>query len=123
MKYELPSVHISTAYTLNKETFTSIGHLDLPEEYMDKYEKLLGNAQARVTVSADMSLKEFGKGTSAMVSVSLNCNQDEETIGQAIDFAGIIARTYCKEQQKLAEEELVAAQQAQNPYKGPFQGK
>lgn len=123
MNVNLPSIHISTSYTLDKEVFTSIGHIDLPEEYMDKYEKLVGNGQAKVTVSADMSLKEFGKGTSAMVSVTLTCNQDEETITKAIDLGGLIVRPYCKEQQKLAEEELVAAQQAQNPYKGPFQGK
>jgi hypothetical protein len=78
----------------------------LPEEVMDAYQKIVGDAKARVTVSADMAIKNYGTGAGAMVSVSLSCNQDEETIDTAIQMAGQLARSYAMEQRSVAEEEL-----------------
>lgn len=78
----------------------------LPEEVMDAYQALVGDAKARVTVAADMAIKNYGTGAGAMVSVSLSCNQDEDTIDKAIQMAGQLARSYAVEQRAVAEEEL-----------------
>lgn len=84
---------------------------------MDEYKKLLGDAQARISVSADMALKDFGSGAGAMVTVTISCNQDKNTIEQAIDLAGSLARAYCAEQRQLAEKELENAVKAKaGPY-------
>ena len=94
-----------------------------PKEVMDEYQQLLGDCHARVTVSADMSLKDFGNGVSSMCTVSLTCNQDGNTIQRALGLAGHIARWYTKENRKLADDELkavVAQQQAALPNNGTY---
>lgn len=78
----------------------------VPEEIMDAYEQVVGNGLARITVGADMSVKDYGTGASAMVSISLACNQDGKTIDKAVELAGELARNYAKEQRALAEKEL-----------------
>lgn len=88
---------------------TDYGQTGIPEKYMQDCKKLIGDGLARITVSTDMALKDFGSGAGAMVSVSLTCNQDQDTIDKTIDLAGSIAREYCVEQHKLAEEALKAS--------------
>lgn len=105
----------------NNDKEIYVEQLDLTEDakFMDQYKKILGDAQARVSVSADMALKEFGSGAGAMVTVTLACNQDKDSIETAIDLAGSMARDYCVEQQKLAEHELMKSRQlpaGKNPY-------
>lgn len=88
-----PSIHY---------TFTG----DIPKEVMDAYEQVVGNGLARVSVSADMGIKEFGTGASAMVTVSLTCNQDIKTIETAVTLASELARGYALENRQRAEMEL-----------------
>lgn len=52
----------------------------IPEEYMDKLEKLLGDGNASVTVGADMKFSDFGNGYSSSVFVKLTCGQSMDTI-------------------------------------------
>lgn len=87
---------------------------------MDQYKEIVGNALARVTVSADMAIKEFGTGVGVMVSVTLSCNQDQETIERGIDLGGQIVRGYCEEQYNLAEKELFAKKQKSANMKAPY---
>jgi hypothetical protein len=81
---------------------------EVPKEIMDAYQQIVGNALARVSVSADMGIKDFGTGASAMVAVSLSCNQDGATIQQAIQMAGQLARGFANQQRAAAEAELEA---------------
>ena len=106
----LPYVRITRNFPDGKKTIIDVAQTDLPEEYMDQYKQILGNAQAKVSVGADMALKEFGSGAGAHVSVTLSCDQSQDVIETAIDLAGKIARAYCVEQQKQAEQELLASQ-------------
>lgn len=93
-------------------TFTD----EVPKEVMDAYEQVVGNGLAKVSVSADMSIKDFGTGASAMVSITLSCNQDERTIVQAVNLAGGMARYFAKENRQHAETELQGIiQQRQQP--------
>ena len=73
---------------------------------MDAYQQVLGNAQARVSVSADVGAKEFGTGASSMVTVSLTCNQVQQTLLSAINLAGEMARWAAKDQLGKTETEL-----------------
>jgi len=79
---------------------------ELPKEVMDAYEQVVGNGLAKVSVSADMGIKEFGTGASAMVSISLTCNQDGKTIEQAVELASGLARGFAMENRQRAENEL-----------------
>ena len=83
-------------------TFTG----EIPEDVMDAYEEVVGNGLAKVSVSADMGIKDFGTGASAMVSVTLTCNQDLKTIERTVDLAGGLARGYAQENRQRAENEL-----------------
>lgn len=117
---ELPrfsaSVHITAP---GKETITYTFDDDVPRQLMDEYQQLVGDGKARVTVSADMSLKDFGKGVSSMVSVSLTCNQDQQTIQRALGLAGHVARWFAKENRQLADNELQTIAAQQNPVGRP----
>lgn len=119
----LPKVTISKTWGDKNNTQSEVGQVDLPEKYMDIYEKLKGDGSSKVTVAADLALKDFGSGAGAMVSVTLSCGQDAKSIEEAIDLAGKLAREYCVEQHKLAEQEYhlmkqaeLKAKQAQAPY-------
>jgi hypothetical protein len=88
-------------------TFQVLPH-EVPKNIMDEIAKIAGDGKARVTVSTDFGIKEFGTGTSAMCSVSLTCNQDETSIDKAIGIAGDLARGYAMEQRAAAEASFVA---------------
>lgn len=81
---------------------------DIERNVMDQIQQLVGDGKARVTVSADFGVKEFGTGASAMCSVSLTCNQDLQTIEQAAKLAGDLARDIAQEQRARADMELQA---------------
>lgn len=112
---ELPKIYAGMTLDVKGQpsihyTFTG----ELPKEVMDAYEQVVGNGLARVSVSADMGIKEFGTGASAMVSVSLTCNQDSKTIEQAVELASALARGYAMENRQRAENELAPILQQKN---------
>ena len=78
----------------------------VPKELMDEYQKLVGNGLAKVSVSADMGIKDFGTGAGSMVTVSLTCDQSGPVIQSALNLAGQVARWYVKENRQVAENEL-----------------
>ena len=77
---------------------------------MNRAKKLLGDGQARVSVSCDIGSKDVGNGTGVMVSVSINCDLDDRTIMKAYEL--------CKE---LSQEYAVDSfQESQDIYKELF---
>lgn len=96
-------------------TFTE----DPPKELMDAYEQVAGNGLARVTVSTDMGIKDFGTGAGSMVTISLACNQDQQTMQTALSLAGQMGRWFAKENRQLAENELNAIIEQKALSKGP----
>ena len=90
---------------------------EVPKELMDAYQSVLGNAQARVSVSGDMADKEYGNGVGSMVTVTLSCNQDQQTLLQAIELAGSMARWAVKDQLGKTKSEFLQLAQ-----KGATQG-
>ena len=115
----LPKVIAVMEVTLKGEKpvhFTYEG--DIPKEVMDAYESVVGNGLAKVSVSADMGIKDFGTGASSMCTVTLTCNQDEKTLERALALAGELARGYAQENRHRAEAELqslIQQRQGQNP--------
>lgn len=79
---------------------------EVPKEIMDRFESLVGNALARVSVSKDMGIKDFGTGASAMVTVSLTCNQDEITLSRTAELAAGAAGYFASKFRGEAEVEL-----------------
>ena len=68
--------------------------VDMPR---DKLEALVGDGQARVTCSFDLSDKDFGAGFGAHCSVSLTVNQSEDDVDRAADIASSLACRYTEE--------------------------
>lgn len=104
---ELPKISAGMSIEIKGQppihyTFTG----DIPKEVMDAYEQVVGNGLARVSVSADMGIKDFGTGAGSMVTVTLTCNQDSKTIEKAAELAGELARGYAQENRQRAENEL-----------------
>lgn len=97
---------------LKSETFIYEG--ETPRELMDAYQQLVGDGNAGVSVSTDMGVKKFGSGAQAMVTISLTCNQDLQTLQQAAELAAQMGRYYAKQYQQQAEGELRALLQASN---------
>jgi hypothetical protein len=78
--------------------------LDIPEEIMAKAEKILGDGAARVSAGVDMARKEFGNGFGVHVSVSLNCNQDDNSIELAAEMVKDLAHGFAEEHYQEAAE-------------------
>jgi hypothetical protein len=96
---------------------------EVPKQLMDAYQTIVGNGLAKVSVSADMGTKDYGNGVSATVFVSLTCNQDQQTMLQAIELAGSMARWAARDQHAKTESEykaMLGAAQAQQG--GPSYG-
>jgi hypothetical protein len=104
----LPTVQANYQLIVDGRATNHIYEGQVPEELMDAYEQVVGNGLAKVSVSADMGIKDFGTGASAMVSITLTCNQDEKTIDRAIELASTLARGYAQEHRQRAENELQA---------------
>lgn len=60
----------------------------------DAITSLIGDAQARVTVSLGLDDKDFGRGATGHVTVSLACNQDEGTIRDGAAVARALAEEF-----------------------------
>jgi len=96
------SASVKTDNTIRSWTFEG----PVPEKIMDAYKMVVGDGLAKVSVSADFSLKEYGAGVSSMASVSLTCGQDEASIRQAAVLAGELARDFAQEHAAAAHSEL-----------------
>ncbi len=96
-------------------TFVYTG--ERPKELMDAYSQLIGDAHAGISVSTDLSLKKFGSGASGMVTISLTCNQDQNTMMAALELAAQMGRWFAKKHQGEAEAEFrnLLLSQGRNP--------
>lgn len=85
------------------------------EEIVADMIALVGDGKARISVSCDMSAKDFGNGAGVNVAISVSCNQDEATINQAVDMLGVKVRLLAKEQLTLAGVEYNALMKSAVP--------
>lgn len=101
-QHRRPKVIISIRYELDGGGEAEVHNPDVPEALMAFAEQVRGNAGARVAVTSDFSMKDFGNGASGSVTISLDCNQDDQTIPY-------VARSLSAWTIQLAEEHYKAA--------------
>lgn len=63
----------------------------------DEIDDLVGDGNAKVSVSFGMSDKDYGTGFDAHVSVTLTCDQDKEIVGFAYESASQVAADMIKD--------------------------
>ncbi len=94
-RYPLIKVSISQQITRDGVVDSVEGEPDhISEDYMDRAKKILGDGNARVSVSMDIATKDFGNGNGTMVNVSVNCNQDEDSILKAFQLCKELSQEY-----------------------------
>lgn len=71
---------------------------------MDRANKLLGDASARMSVSMDISTKDFGNGSGVMVSVSISCGQQDRTLTKAYELCKELSQEYAVDAFQEAQE-------------------
>ena len=72
----------------------TVEHLSMSK---DEIADLVGDGNAKVTVSFGMSDKDYGTGFDAHVSVSLACDQNVEIVGFAYESASLLAGDMIKD--------------------------
>ena len=65
---------------------------------------LVGDGEAKVSVSMGMSNKDFGNGFDVHVSVSLTCEQDNDIVGFAYEAASDIVMSLIEDAKERAQE-------------------
>lgn len=115
----LPKVTGWREIVIDKQSTRDTYEGEVPEEIMAFAESVIGNGQARVAVSCDMGLKDFGNGSGAGVTISVSCNQDDQTIANVTRTLGQYTRFYVQEQLKAADEEFQKVYYQKHPEKAP----
>lgn len=82
----LPKITGWKEIVLNKQPTTDIFEGDVPMEVQDYAKQVLGDGNARMSVSADYGMKSFGNGAGGGVTVSMSCNQDVQTMANVHQF-------------------------------------
>jgi len=99
----LGAVHYTVVHGEERRYFDkNITEEDVPMP-RDRLAALVGDGQARVTCSFDLSDKDFGAGFGAHCTVSLTVNQSEEDVERASDIAAALASQYTEDAVKVAE--------------------
>lgn len=79
---------------------------EFPVAQLDDFQRLIGDGRARVSVTSDVGIKDFGTGASASCTIVLTCNQDASTLNQAAQLAANVSRFYAQQNRQYAEDEL-----------------
>lgn len=108
IKLDPPKIEIS--FTLQEKNKPLQSWTDesqgLPMNAVDKYHALVGNGLAKVTSSIQFNVKSFGQGVSGFCSVTLTCNQDKDTIDEAMSMATQVANDYAEQATNLANQNM-----------------
>lgn len=107
MLLELPRYSASFTVKVGNQpaqVFTYEG--PVPERVMDAYRQVVGDGLAKITVSVDFGMKDYGAGVSSMASVTLSCGQTEQEIRRASELAGELAREFAHQNALQANSQL-----------------
>ena len=80
---------------------------NMTQEQQDSLKQLLGDGQARVTVSREISAQDYGRGGKVFVSVSLACDQSTVGVTMATRWAGSMVDAFVLEQHGELQQRLV----------------
>lgn len=74
------------------------GDIEMSAQQKNDLKALIGDGQAKVTVSREYSDKNYGNGGSVFVAVTLTCDQSPEGVEAAIGWANYFADKNAGEQ-------------------------
>jgi len=72
------------------------GDPNMSQEQSDSLATQLGDGNARVTASRELSIGDYGNGVKVMVSVSANCHQATPNVNYTLDILKEITATNCE---------------------------
>ncbi len=116
----LPRVLITREYKIDGQVVSETSD-EVSEEIMAFADQVLGNGQARVAVTADMGMKDFGNGATGSVTISLACNQDDTTIGSVFQTLKGWTRQMARQHFEEMDKEFQQVFAQRHPGKSPFQ--
>lgn len=100
----LPKIITTIRITQDKQEYPFIVEFEPTEDEMDRFEDLIGDGNAKVTVGMDAGEKDYGNGFGMFLSVSLTCDQTEDGLDDGFDAAVGVLRTYAPDVKKKVEE-------------------
>ena len=113
---KLPKLSVSREFTIKGKTTRDTGDGTVPEEIQNYAASVVGDGKARVALSGDLSVKDFGNGCSASVTISLSCHQDDQTINHVVQTLGVWVRGYARQQFDLIDAEYQKMKASQESF-------
>lgn len=94
----------------------------MSQEQQQYVRSLIGDGQAGVTMSAEMSESDYGTGLKVFCSIKLACNQSEAVINAAVNWAADAAKFYAEQHFNQLKNKLIADGFLKAPKSGPMFG-
>lgn len=85
------------------------GDAVMSQAQQDRYKSLVGDGLSKVTVGRDMGEKDFGSGGGVMISITLTCDQSEQSVNAAIALAHEVADNNAWYYQQRLKQQLLQA--------------
>lgn len=82
------------------------GDIEMSQQQAADLKQMIGDGQAKVTASREISSKDYGNGGSVFVSVTLTCDQSQQMIDYAAGMAGYFADKNATEQHGQLQQRL-----------------
>jgi hypothetical protein len=106
LRDHLPKFILTREFVINGKPTVDQYQGEVPMEVQNYAAQVLGNGQARVAVSADFGMKDYGNGASGSVTISLACNQDDATIYNVVGTLSAWTRSYAKQHFEVMDQEF-----------------
>ena len=74
------------------------GELPMADQQQANLKSFVGDAQAKVTASRELSQSDYGTGGKVFVAVTLTCDQSPDAIDSAAQWASYLASKHAQEQ-------------------------
>ena len=82
---------------------------DMSQETQDALKSLIGDGNAKVTASRQISESDYGTGGHVFVSITLTCDQSKVAVGAAVQWAAFLAEDYAFKQHPELKKRLAEA--------------
>lgn len=92
---------------VNPEHYLYEGDAIMSQAQQDRYKSLIGDGLSKVTVGRDLGEKDFGSGGGVIVSVTLTCDQSEQSVNAAIALAHEVADNHAWHYQQRLKQQLL----------------
>lgn len=83
------------------------GEVVMSQAQQDRYAAIIGDGLSKVTVGHDLGEKDFGSGGGVIVSVTLTCGQNEQSVNSAIALAHEITNNHAWYYQQKLKQQLL----------------